>query len=276
MNGLGLQNTLLYLHTVYSSLDQMRLHFRGRLYQRCTLTRETARQSALTTTARFIIQPQFVNAQGVRLVDQMRRIGKANAMQDRRTRRAAANLQPGNAQAALPAPLIACGWANFKWAKAHGSVPTKSLARQLAVQGATVVMMSEKGTTEADSTCLSRLEEYTALGVALPNPNLGSPTTSGCMSGDAPNIRRSGCSIPTPCWRPSPSPPLHTPRQRPSEPRDAPPPHVHMPYQPNPLSRTSQAYSCTDSAKAAPPALSCTSPRKVIMLLTMDVFCYLC
>ncbi|KAI9095457.1 hypothetical protein DFS34DRAFT_625702 [Phlyctochytrium arcticum] len=145
MNGLGLRNTLSYLQT-------------------------TARQSALTTTARFIINPTFINAQGVPLLNQMRRIGKSHAMQDRQSRRRAANLQPGNAQVISPAPLIACGWANFKWAKGHGSVPTKSLARELAVQGATVVMMSEKGTTERDSTGLSHFEEHTVLG--QPSPNL--------------------------------------------------------------------------------------------------------
>ncbi|KAI9090066.1 hypothetical protein DFS34DRAFT_378333 [Phlyctochytrium arcticum] len=98
LNGLGTRSTLAYLHTVYGNLDEMRLHFRGALYTRCSLTRGTARQSALTTLARYIIDPRFVNAQGVALAEQMQLTGMISAMRDRNTRRRLANLQPGNPQ----------------------------------------------------------------------------------------------------------------------------------------------------------------------------------
>lgn len=45
-------------------------------------------------------------------------------------------------------PFIFWGWGNFPWAKGHGAVPTKTLARETAIAGAVVVFTPETGTSQ--------------------------------------------------------------------------------------------------------------------------------
>ncbi|KAI8848919.1 hypothetical protein BC829DRAFT_443390 [Chytridium lagenaria] len=49
------------------------------------------------------------------------------------------------------APMMYVGYGNFSWQKPHGSVETKRLTRELAIQGSTAMFMSENGTTTNDA-----------------------------------------------------------------------------------------------------------------------------
>ncbi|KAI8841399.1 hypothetical protein BC829DRAFT_420594 [Chytridium lagenaria] len=65
------------------------------------------------------------------------------------------------------APMMYVGYGNFSWQKPHGSVETKRLTREMAIQGATAMFMSEKGTTTNDA---APYHQYFSFPDAMDNP----------------------------------------------------------------------------------------------------------
>lgn len=130
----------------------------------------------------------------------------------RRRRRALANPVP--VENPPPAPVFAFGWGSSSWAKGHGSVPTRvrvcycvvgtglffclslppslitvsfvsfllaqSLARELAVEGATVIMMPERGSS---TKCTASIMDYSnpdvPVAIVTPGEPLDPPEVHG-------------------------------------------------------------------------------------------------
>ncbi|KAJ3012692.1 hypothetical protein HKX48_006158 [Thoreauomyces humboldtii] len=143
LHGNTVRSALNYFHLYYSLIDEMRRLHNGRLYQRCRLTRSIHQQSTDALVANYIIDPTYVNGNGVSTVSLML---STNMLQgNRATRR-----QP--LQALFPVvppprqdlPIIAVGNANYKFQRGHGPVPTKRLITQLASRTETVMMPEQR------------------------------------------------------------------------------------------------------------------------------------
>ncbi|KAJ3165160.1 hypothetical protein HDU87_003287, partial [Geranomyces variabilis] len=63
-----------YYNIFYQQVDEVRVHFNGRLYQRTRLSRNMQQQHALSTVARYILDPMGTNANNVSKLNRMRSV----------------------------------------------------------------------------------------------------------------------------------------------------------------------------------------------------------
>ncbi|KAJ3157526.1 hypothetical protein HDU86_003177 [Geranomyces michiganensis] len=120
---------------------------------------------ALSTVARYILDPMGTNANNVSKLDRMLsckllqlppNAGPAT-LNNRGGRRSMVHMPPHNppapqtwgpAQVMAPRPILFVGEAKFQWQKGHGSVPTKAMTREFAVQNGIAVYCPERGTSD--------------------------------------------------------------------------------------------------------------------------------
>ncbi|KAJ3164687.1 hypothetical protein HDU88_005121 [Geranomyces variabilis] len=151
-----------YYNIFYQQVDEVRVHFNGRLFQRTRLSRNMQTQHALSTVARYILDPMGTNANNVSKLQRMRSVNllriPANAAPGTLNNRAGRRsiIPPvipappawGPAPVVAPRPLLFVGQAKFKWQKGHGSVPTATMMREFAIQNGIGVYSPERGTSD--------------------------------------------------------------------------------------------------------------------------------
>ncbi|KAJ3172406.1 hypothetical protein HDU88_005728 [Geranomyces variabilis] len=165
-----------YYNIFYQQVNEVRVHFNGRLFQRTRLSRNMQTQHALSTVARYILDPVGTNANNVSKLQRMRSVNllriSANAAPGTLNNRAGrCSIMPpvipappawGPAPVMAPRPLLFVGQAKFKWQKGHGSVPTATMMREFAIQNGIGVYSPERGTSNHCQESVVRYEQLAA------------------------------------------------------------------------------------------------------------------